>query len=395
MGIGLLAFALFAGEDSFRAPRWVVGAIALACLGAAAVPLKSVVASREITITSRAIGAAVAAVLLAAALFTVWIILAIGPEGTAITFDIPLPMSDEAERVLKTILFHLLFGLIALACLAGAVAALRDAAPSVRHTLVVAVAASAAGLIGWVVIEFQRQASQPVAPVVYLSFDRRFPSDGYLVRVNGKDVTARPGLSGTGLFIGGNNDWVDLEAPRGFHTGAGLTLEFWMKRESWVNPYLRGAASQTVATVDVERDYRGHPEMRQLTFFLELHDTRRDAHKKREMVPAAYEYRPQARVGDVRLKPLHAVPVPPDRWTHVAIVYDRFLLDRLRLYVDGKLVARAMPWSSEPGFADIRGMRLGTQQERTGAYRGMIDEVKLYARPLSDEEIATSAARRP
>ena len=69
------------------------------------------------------------------------------------------------------------------------------------------------------------------------------------------------------------------------------------------------------------------------------------------------------------------------------------LIDRMRLYVDGRLVARAVAWGSDPGFADIRSMRLGTYQERNGAYRGMIDEVKLYARALSDEEIAASAAR--
>jgi hypothetical protein len=245
--------------------------------------------------------------------------------------------------------------------------------------------------VGWVVIEFHRQASQPIAPVVFLSFDRRFPSDGYLVRMNGKEVLARQGHSGMGLFTGGNNDWLDLETPRGYHTGHGLTLEFWMKRENWVNPYARGAASQTVVAVDVEREFKGQPEMRQIAFYLELHDTRREAPKKRDTAFAAYQYWPQARAGDTKLKPLHPVAIPADRWTHVAIVYDRFLIDRLRLYIDGHLVARAVPWGSDPGFADIRAMRLGTYQERNGAYRGMIDEVKLYARALSDEEIAAAA----
>jgi len=393
MGIGLLAFALFAGEDSFRAPRWVVGAVAIACLASAAMPLRSVFAAREGLLSAAPLGAAFTGLLLIIGVLAAWVMVAIGPEGAAITFDIPLPISDDAERLLKSVLFHVLFGLIAVACLVGAVTALREAPSTVRHTLIVAAAASVAGLVGWVVIEFHRQASQPIAPVVFLSFDRRFPSDGYLVRVNGKEVLARPGRSGVGLFTGGNNDWLDLEAPRGYHTGHGVTLEFWMKRDDWVNPYLRGAATQTVVTVDLEREWKGQPELRQLTFFLELHDTRRDPPKKRQAPPESYQYRPQARVGDVQLRPLHAVSVPADRWTHVAIVYDRFLIDRLRLYIDGHLVARAVPWGSDPGFADIRSMRLGTLQERNGAYRGMIDEVKLYARALSDEEIAASAAR--
>ena len=67
----------------------------------------------------------------------------------------------------------------------------------------------------------------------------------------------------------------------------------------------------------------------------------------------------------------------------------------MRLYVDGELVARALPLGSAPGFADVRNVRLGTQFERNGAYRGMVDEVKVYARALSDAEIEASASGRP
>jgi len=74
------------------------------------------------------------------------------------------------------------------------------------------------------------------------------------------------------------------------------------------------------------------------------------------------------------------------------VVYDRFLVDRMRLYVDGQLVARAMSWGDAPGFADIRTVRLGTGSERIGAYRGMIDEVKVFARALGDDEIAAESA---
>jgi hypothetical protein len=53
-----------------------------------------------------------------------------------------------------------------------------------------------------------------------------------------------------------------------------------------------------------------------------------------------------------------------------------------------------MPWSSAPGFAAIRTVRIGTAAERNGAYRGMVDELKVYARPLSEEEIASDAGLR-
>src|SRR5438067_869766 len=173
IGIGLFAFALFAGDESFRAPRWVVAIIAVGCLVAAAPPLKSVLAAHELTLAPSPLGATLTALLLLVGLLAAWVMVAIGPEGVAITFDIPLPISDDAERVLKSILFYLLFGLIAASCLVGAVTALREAPSALRHTLVVALAASVVGVVAWIVIEFHGQASQPIAPVVYLSFDRR------------------------------------------------------------------------------------------------------------------------------------------------------------------------------------------------------------------------------
>jgi hypothetical protein len=66
----------------------------------------------------------------------------------------------------------------------------------------------------------------------------------------------------------------------------------------------------------------------------------------------------------------------------------------MRLYVDGRQVARGLPWGSAPGFANIRTVRIGTASERNGAYRGMVDELKVYARPLSEEEIASDAGLR-
>jgi hypothetical protein len=92
--------------------------------------------------------------------------------------------------------------------------------------------------------------------------------------------------------------------------------------------------------------------------------------------------------------PGRALSIAAQRWTHVAVVYDRFLVDRLRLYVDGKQVARAMPWGAVPGFAVIRAVRIGTASERNGAYRGMVDELKVYARALGEDEIAASAGLR-
>jgi hypothetical protein len=207
----------------------------------------------------------------------------------------------------------------------------------------------------------------------------------------GRELIAKPGRKGTALFIGGNGDWIDIDAPPGFDTSHGLTLELWMRRENWVNPYGKGGRTQQVAAVDVELDYKGHSEVRQVAIGM-------DVTLPRERVgaplPDHYFFRPQARVGEARITPSTGMSIPAQRWTHVAVVYDRFLFDRLSLYVDGRQVARGMPWGSAPGFAMIRGIRIGTAAERNGAYRGMVDEVKVYARPLSEDEIAADAGTR-
>ncbi len=207
----------------------------------------------------------------------------------------------------------------------------------------------------------------------------------------GRELVAKPGRNAMGLFVGGNGDWIDVNAPGGFDTLHGLTLELWMRRENWINPYGKGARTQQVASVDVELDWKGRSEVRQIAFVMDLSLPRE---RLGAPLPEHYVFRPQVRAGEARVAPSRALSIPSQRWTHVAVVYDRFLVDRMRLYVDGKQVARGMPLGSAPGFAMIRTLRIGTAAERNGAYRGMVDEVKVYARPLSEDEIAASAGLR-
>lgn len=393
VGIGLFSFALFGDDEGFRAPRWVVAAVALSFIASGAIPLRAAIAEGGIVPDNiyAHLGMATAFALCAAML--AWMIVAVGPEG--VSLDTPITLPHAVERWVKRIVFYGVTGAGALACLWIAARSFARAVPALGRTAIVAVAAPIAGIAAWVAIEVHGQATPAQAPLMYLTFDRRFPGDGYLAHPYGDEVFARPGKVGTGLFVGGSGDWLDVEAPRGFDTRNGLTLEFWMKRESWVNPFVKGSKLQTVAAIDVEREYKGHPEIRQMSFSLELAAPRQLGNEK-NMRADFYAFRPAARVGEMRVAPATAsVKVPANRWTHVALVYDRFLVDRLRLYVDGELVARALPFGAAPGFADIRNLRLGTQFERNGAYRGMIDEVKVYARTLSDEEIQASASGRP
>lgn len=394
VGVGLLIFAFFGDDEAFRAPRWVVAVAAIAFLLGGWIPLHHAFRDPQLHPRTPVANFILAGVLLALAALTAWLIVGVGPEG--VTLDIPVPFSAETDRAVKAVVFHGTLWIVLALCLVGAAMAFRRALPGLGHTVIVAVVASAVGLVAWVVIEFFRQATPPATPALSLSFDKRFPGDEYLARVYGKEIAARPGRVGAGLFVGGNGDWIEVETPPGFNTSHGLTLEFWMKRENWLNPYVKGSRTQTVATLELERDWRGRPEVRHLAFSLQLAGPPEIAESQRrrgvrDLRAEQFAFRPQAHIGEVRLNALRSIAVPAQRWTHVAIVYDRFLVDRMRLYVDGRLVARALPWGSSPGFADLRTLRLGTWVERNGAYRGMVDEVKIHARALREDEIAASA----
>ena len=389
-GIGLLGFALFGGDENFRAPRWAVAAAAIGFLIGGYVPLRHADAVSPLRPRGTYPNLAVSLVFFACFLAALWVVVALGPEGTAITLDVPLPVSESAERWIRQGLFYGLFGLGALALFALSMLSLNRALPGLGRTTFIAIVAPIAGLMAWVAIEIHRQTVPPFAPVMLLSFDKRFPGDGYLSRPVGRELIAKPGRKGTGLFIGGNGDWIDIDVPSGYDTSHGLTMEMWVRRENWVNPYSKGARTQQIAAVDLELDYKGHAEVRQMAFVLELTLPRE---RVGAPLPEHYIFRPQARTGDVVLSPSRAISIPAQQWTHVAVVYDRFLVDRMRLYVDGKQVARGMPWGSAPGFGMIRTVRIGTASERNGAYRGMVDELKIYARPLSEDEIAGDAGK--
>jgi hypothetical protein len=390
VGVALLGFALFGDDEAFRAPRWVVATVALVFIVSGMLPLRGAIASGSLLPTGPYANAAISAVLALLALGAVWMMVAIGPEGMAL--DIPLKLRSDFATAVRSTFFYGILGLFAIACIVASLHTFGRALPSLGHTAVVAVIAPLVGLVIWIGIEFHReQSGTATGPAMQVTFDKKFPGDDYLVRTHGTDVASRPGRFGNGLWVGGSGDWIEIDAPRGFDTRNGLTLELWMRRESWVNPYLKGRSLQTLASIDLEGEYRGRPEVRQVSLSMDVVAMQASG-GDRGLFADSYRFKPVARVGEVRVAPAGNVRIDAGRWTHLAIVYDRFLIDRMRLYVDGQLVARAMSFDEAPGFADIRTLRLGTGSERIGAYRGMIDEVKVFARALGDDEIAAESA---
>ena len=131
VGVLLLSFAFF------RAPRWLVGFISIACILAGAVPLRSLL-DPDGRPSTRLGALAAMSIFLVIALVSAWVMVAVGPEGTSVTFDVPLPLSENAESWLKAILFYGLLGIVALLSLAGAVATYRTALPPPGRTARVA-----------------------------------------------------------------------------------------------------------------------------------------------------------------------------------------------------------------------------------------------------------------
>jgi hypothetical protein len=102
----------------------------------------------------------------------------------------------------------------------------------------------------------------------------------------------------------------------------------------------------------------------------------------------------QVRVCIGQARCLDAATLKPGQWTHVAITYDSQLLT---LFLDGKPAGSAE--IEGPVAASQLPLRLGVYQEpgpgdpQVSPFRGCLDELAFFNRPLPAEEVATLARR--
>ena len=80
--------------------------------------------------------------------------------------------------------------------------------------------------------------------------------------------------------------------------------------------------------------------------------------------------------------------IQPKIWHHAATVYDPFEAS-LTLYLDGKLVETT--WGVPTPQFNIRNIRFGTWFKANQAFRGMLDEFKLYNYARTAQEIKIAA----
>ena len=218
-------------------------------------------------------------------------------------------------------------------------------------------------------------------PALRLSFDEGFDDWGphrLAASPSGDEVRLVPGLRGTALFVGGTGDWLDLPLGTAVSFERGLSLELWLRRADWLNPYKGGSGWQTVAalTTDVS---------------LSITAPGCPLHKPWALHGSVSRRNPVA--GETETANTLSTPgsVPPGRWIHVALVYDPGEAS-LSLYQDGALVDRAR--GVPPPDMTWKRLRLGTWHEANQAFRGEIDEVSVYDFPRSASDIARAATGR-
>jgi hypothetical protein len=215
---------------------------------------------------------------------------------------------------------------------------------------------------------------------VLLTFDSGFDDEGpnrFKAVPNGNEVRLVPGRRGQALFIGGTEDWLDITMDSPVPLAGGVTLELWVKREDWTNPYKGGSGWQTVAALGTG-------------FSLAITAPGCPLHKPWALEGSASRYRADVKERETSRVLSAPGSVAAKRWTHAALVYDQ-AQGTLSLYQDGKLtdIARGAP----PLDLGKGRLRLGTWHKANQAFRGEIDDVVIYNYPRLPADIAGDAAR--
>lgn len=215
-------------------------------------------------------------------------------------------------------------------------------------------------------------------PAIYLSFDENIDDSGSPGLKNtayGDEVKIAPGLRGNALFIGGTKDWLEVPLGKKISLARGFTLEMWVRRDAWTNPYKGGSGWQTVASVGT-------------SFSLAITAPGCPLHKPWALHASVSRYR-----DDIKESEDANVFSPPGSvgakaWVHAAMVYDP-TSSTLILYMNGKEVDRAL--GAPLPDLKFRRIHIGTWHKENQAYRGEVDELYLYDYPRPPEAIAMSS----
>ena len=172
-------------------------------------------------------------------------------------------------------------------------------------------------------------------------------------------VWSPDGHSGGALSFDGNGDYVAIPDEAELHLTTGMTLE------AWVRPHALGGIWRTV----LFKEQASH-----MTYALYA-NTSTDS-------PTG-----QAYVGGQRdARAPTALPV--DAWSHLAVTYDG---STVRLFVNGTEVASKA--ADGPMTVSTGPLKIGGNAVWPEWFNGLIDDVRVYNRPLSAAEIQGDLAR--
>jgi hypothetical protein len=200
-----------------------------------------------------------------------------------------------------------------------------------------------------------------VAPAPLSGMIGYWPGDGNADDMTGgHDGTVRngatfaPGMAGQAFALDGTNDYIRIpHAPE--LTPASVTVEAWIKPDR-VNKWMRIFCSQLSYQLNLSN--RGE---------------------------IASLIKPTARGGESYLT-LSGGNVPVGEWSHVACTYDA-PSGQWKLYVDGLQVAFDDLEDNNPLLPNTEDLRIGAIYSNAMYFDGLIDEVALYERALSSQEI--------
>ncbi|MCH7850450.1 MAG: LamG domain-containing protein [Nanoarchaeota archaeon] len=80
-------------------------------------------------------------------------------------------------------------------------------------------------------------------------------------------------------------------------------------------------------------------------------------------------------------------PIEADVWIHMVGVYDQ-MVPSISLYLNGTLIGTRTADVSSTGYANDQWLAVGSQEDPTKAWDGLVDEVMIFSRALGDSEIA-------
>ncbi|HRT51273.1 MAG TPA: lamin tail domain-containing protein [Anaerohalosphaeraceae bacterium] len=86
-------------------------------------------------------------------------------------------------------------------------------------------------------------------------------------------------------------------------------------------------------------------------------------------------------------------PLADNNWHHIAVVSDGTTTDKIRLYVDGRRELDVTFASRAIATAADHDVKIGIFADLSCYFTGLLDDVRLYERPLSDGEVWALAAK--